>query len=119
MARIMVVDDTAFMRAMIREMISGSGHEIVAEAKNGEEAVRLYSNAKPDVMTMDITMPDMDGVTALKNIRKIDPQAKVIMCSAMGQHAMVLDAIQAGAKDFIVKPLQQHRLLEAIDKVLA
>lgn len=118
MAKIMIVDDTAFMRAMIREMIKDTGHEIVAEAKNGEEAVRLYPNAKPDVMTMDITMPDMDGVTALKNIRKLDPKAKVIMCSAMGQHAMVLDAIQAGAKDFIVKPLQQQRLLEAIEKVL-
>lgn len=119
MAKIMIVDDTAFMRAMIRDMISGSEHEVVAEAKNGSEAVKLYPTAKPDVMTMDITMPDMDGITALRNIRKIDPHAKVIMCSAMGQHAMVLDAIQAGAKDFVVKPLQQHRLLEAINKVLS
>jgi two-component system, chemotaxis family, chemotaxis protein CheY len=119
MAKIMIVDDTAFMRAMIRDMITGSGHEVVAEAKNGAEAVKLYSNAKPDLLTMDITMPDMDGVTALRNIRKIDPNAKVIMCSAMGQHAMVLDAIQAGAKDFIVKPLQQQRLLEAIQKVMS
>lgn len=118
MAKIMIVDDTAFMRAMIRDMVNGSGHEVVAEAKNGAEAVMLYPNAKPDVLTMDITMPDMDGVTALRSIRKMDPNAKVIMCSAMGQHAMVLDAIQAGAKDFIVKPLQQHRLLEAIDKVM-
>lgn len=118
MAKIMIVDDTAFMRAMIREMIIGSGHEIVAEAKNGAEAVRLYRECKPDVMTLDITMPEMDGVSALKSIRSLDPSARVIMCSAMGQHAMVLDAIQAGAKDFIVKPLQQQRLLEAIERVL-
>jgi two-component system, chemotaxis family, chemotaxis protein CheY len=118
MAKIMIVDDAAFMRAMIRDMVTGNGHEIVAEATNGAEAVKLYPNAKPDVLTMDITMPEMDGVTALRNIRKLDPSAKVIMCSAMGQHAMVLDAIQAGARDFVVKPLQQQRLLDAIEKVL-
>jgi two-component system chemotaxis response regulator CheY len=115
----MIVDDAAFMRAMIRDMVTRDGHEIVAEAANGAEAVKLYLNAKPDVMTMDITMPEMDGVTALRNIRKLDPSAKIIMCSAMGQHLMVLDAIQAGAKDFVVKPLQQQRLLEAIHKVLS
>jgi two-component system, chemotaxis family, chemotaxis protein CheY len=119
MAKIMIVDDAAFMRAMIRDMLTKSGHEIVAEAKNGLEAVQMYPSAKPDLMTMDITMPEMDGVTALRNIRSLDPAARVIMCSAMGQHAMVLDAIQAGAKDFVVKPLQQQRLLDAIEKVLS
>lgn len=117
MARIMIVDGTAFRRAMIREMINGSGHEIVAEAKNASEAMRLYPNARPDVLTMDITMPDMDGVTALRKIRTIDPEAKIIMCSALGQHDLVLNALQAGAKDFLVKPFQQSRLLEAIQKV--
>lgn len=119
MAKIMIADDTAFMRAMIRELLTGSGHEIVAEAKNGVEAVRMYQAIQPDVLTLDITMPEMDGVTALRSIRSMDPGARVIMCSAMGQHAMVLDAIQAGAKDFVVKPLQQRRLLDAIERVLA
>lgn len=118
MAKIMIVDDTAFMRAIIREMVIGSGHEIVAEAKDGAEALRLYEKIRPDVLTLDITMPEMDGVTALRKIRRLDPSAKVIMCSAMGQHAMVLDAIQAGAKDFVVKPLQQQRLLDAIQRAL-
>lgn len=118
MTKIMVVDDAAFMRQMLKDMLSTSGFEIAAEAANGEEAVQMYKKVKPDLVTMDITMPEMDGIEALTEIRKHDPQAKVIMCSAMGQQGMVVNAIKAGAKDFIVKPFQKDRVLEAISKVL-
>lgn len=118
MAKVMVVDDTIFMRTMIKDIILGMGHEIAGEASNGHEAVRLYALVRPDLVTMDITMPEMDGVTAVSEIRKIHPQAKIIMCSAMGQQAMVLDAITAGAKDFIVKPFHSERVIEAINKAL-
>ncbi|NMM51234.1 response regulator [Paenibacillus aquistagni] len=116
--RILIVDDAAFMRMMIRDILSKNGFEVVAEAADGAQAIEKYKEHKPDLITMDITMPEMDGITALKEIRKIDPSAKVIMCSAMGQQAMVIDAIQAGAKDFIVKPFQADRVLEAIKKTL-
>jgi two-component system chemotaxis response regulator CheY len=118
MVRVMVVDDTAFMRFMMRAILEELGFEVVAEAKNGKEAVDEYSKNKPDLVTMDITMPEMDGVEALRQIRKLDPAAKVIMCSAMGQRDMVLDAITSGAKDFVVKPFQRERIQEAIMKVL-
>ncbi len=117
--RILIVDDAAFMRMMIKDILSKNGYEIVGEAADGAQAVQLYRDTQPDLVTMDITMPEMDGITALKEIKKIDPQAKVIMCSAMGQQAMVIDAIQAGAKDFIVKPFQADRVLEAISKALS
>lgn len=117
MATIMVVDDTAFMRTILGDLLTKMGHEVVGKAANGQEAIRLYMQLKPDLVTMDITMPEMDGVTALKQIRKADPEAKVIMCSAIGQHAMVIDAITAGAKDFIVKPLQMERVVTAIERV--
>ncbi|MEW9702932.1 response regulator [Paenibacillus sp. SI8] len=118
MAKVLVVDDAVFMRAMIKDIILSMGHEIAGEASNGHEAVRLYALVHPDLVTMDITMPDMDGVTAVREIRKIDSKAKIIMCSALGQKAMVLEAITSGAKDFIVKPIQKERVMEAIDKVL-
>ena len=118
MAKIMIVDDAAFMRQMLKDILQMGGHIVIAEASSGEEAVRLYKQTKPDLVTMDITMPVMDGVEAVANIKSFDPNAKVIMCSAMGQQAMVLKAIMAGAKDFIVKPFQKERVLEAIDKVL-
>mgnify|MGYP001194201144 CR=1 FL=1 len=118
MARILVVDDAAFMRMMIKDILTKNGYEVVGEAADGVQAVERYQELKPDLVTLDITMPEMDGITALKKIKEIDPQAKVIMCSAMGQQAMVIDAIQAGAKDFIVKPFQAERVLEAIRKVL-
>ncbi|WP_192894659.1 response regulator [Paenibacillus contaminans] len=114
----MVVDDAVFMRTMMKEILKSEGFEIVAEAANGEEAVQLYKQVKPDVVTMDITMPEMDGVDALAAIKKIDPQAKVIMCSAMGQQEMVIRAIRAGAMDFIVKPIQKDRVIAAVKKVL-
>lgn len=117
--RILIVDDAAFMRMMIKDILSKNGFEIVGEAADGQQAVEKYKELQPDLVTMDITMPEMDGITALKEIRNINPNAKVIMCSAMGQQSMVIDAIQAGAKDFIVKPFQADRVLEAISKTLS
>lgn len=117
--RVLIVDDAAFMRMMIKDILSKNGYEVVAEANDGAEAVEKYKEHSPDLVTMDITMPEMDGIAALKEIRAIDPNARVIMCSAMGQQAMVIDAIQAGAKDFIVKPFQADRVLEAINKTMS
>lgn len=116
--RILIVDDAAFMRMMIKDILTKNGFEVVGEAQDGMQAVELYKELTPDLVTMDITMPEMDGISALKNIREVNPNAKVIMCSAMGQQAMVIDAIQAGAKDFIVKPFQADRVIEAIKKTL-
>ncbi|PWI58373.1 response regulator [Sulfoacidibacillus thermotolerans] len=119
MANILVVDDAAFMRMMVKTMVERAGHHVIAEAQNGQEAVALYHQHKPDLVTMDITMPEMDGIEAVKQIKSQDAHAKVIMCSAMGQQQMVIEAIQSGASDFVVKPFQEPRLLEAIQKVLA
>lgn len=118
MAKVLIVDDAAFMRMMIKDILEKNNFEIVGEASNGLIAVELYKKERPDVVTMDITMPDMDGIQAVKAIKEFDPNAKVVMCSAMGQQSMVMDAIKAGAKDFIVKPFQADRVLEAINKVL-
>jgi len=118
MASILIVDDAAFMRMMIKDILTKNNYQIVGEAANGIEAVEKYKELKPDLVTMDITMPEKDGIEALKEIKQLDPNAKVIMCSAMGQQSMVIDAIQSGAKDFIVKPFQADRVLEAIQKVL-
>jgi len=114
----MVVDDAAFMRLMIRNILEEAGHTVVCEAENGLEAVDKYKQFHPDLVTLDITMPVMEGLEALRQIRKYDPFAVVIMCSAMGQKPMVIDAIKMGAKDFIVKPVQQDRVLEAVSKAL-
>ncbi len=116
--KILIVDDAAFMRMMIKDILTKNGFEVVGEAADGAQAVEKYKETTPDLVTMDITMPEMDGITALKEIKKINPNAKIIMCSAMGQQAMVIDAIQAGAKDFIVKPFQADRVIEAISKTL-
>ncbi|MCR6096053.1 response regulator [Salipaludibacillus agaradhaerens] len=116
--RVLIVDDAAFMRMMIKDILQKNDFEVIGEAGDGQQALDLYKEHSPDLVTMDITMPEMDGITSLKEIRKHDPNAKVIMCSAMGQQAMVIDAIQAGAKDFIVKPFQAERVLEAINKTL-
>jgi len=118
MARVLIVDDAAFMRMMIKDILEKNGFEVVGEASNGLKGVELYKTEKPDIVTMDITMPEMDGIEAVKAIKAFDPAAKVIMCSAMGQQTMVMDAIRAGARDFIVKPFQADRVLEAIKKVL-
>ena len=115
---ILIVDDAAFMRMMIKDILSKNGYEVVGEAENGAKALEKYQELKPDLTTMDITMPEMDGISAVKEIRKIDPNAKIVMCSAMGQQAMVIEAIQAGARDFIVKPFQADRVLEAVRKAV-
>jgi len=117
--RILIVDDAAFMRMMLKDILTKNGYEIAGEAENGRRAVELYKELKPDAVTMDITMPEMDGIAAVKEIKKIDPGARIIMCSAMGQQLMVMETIQAGAKDFVVKPFQQERVLQALEKALA
>ncbi|RKQ37495.1 response regulator [Oceanobacillus halophilus] len=116
--RVLIVDDAAFMRMMIKDILTKNGYEVVGEAADGAQAVEKFKELDPDLVTMDITMPEMDGITSLKQIKQVSPEAKIIMCSAMGQQAMVIDAIQAGAKDFIVKPFQADRVIEAIQKVL-
>jgi two-component system chemotaxis response regulator CheY len=118
MARVLVVDDAAFMRKMVSDALTGGGHEIVGEAANGAEAVQRFQELRPDVMTLDITMPEKDGLAALKEIIAVDPGAKVIMCSALGQESKVLESIKLGAKDFVVKPFQPDRVLSAIAKAL-
>lgn len=115
---ILIVDDAAFMRMMIKDILSKNGFDIVGEAENGLKAVEKFSELNPDLVIMDITMPELDGIEAVKKIRTIDDSAKIIMCSAMGQQAMVIEAIQAGAKDFIVKPFQPERVLEAVNKAI-
>jgi two-component system chemotaxis response regulator CheY len=115
---ILVVDDAAFMRMMIKDVLSKNGFEICGEAENGAKAIEKYKELNPDLVIMDITMPEVDGIQAVKEIKKLNGAAKVIMCSAMGQQAMVIEAIQAGAKDFIVKPFQAERIIEAVKKVL-
>ncbi len=119
MPSVLIADDAAFMRMMIKNILTDAGYEIVGEAENGAVAVSKYRELKPDLTTMDITMPEMDGLAALKEIRGQDPEARVVMCSAMGQQSMVIESIQAGARDFIVKPFQPDRVLEAIQKALA
>jgi two-component system chemotaxis response regulator CheY len=118
MIKVMIVDDAAFMRNMLKNFINEGGFEVVCEATNGLEAIRLFAQHQPDIVTMDITMPDMDGVAAVTEIIRLHPTAKIIMCSAMGQQKMVLDAIVAGAKDFIVKPLLKERVLQSLHNVL-
>lgn len=118
MAKILVVDDAAFMRMMIKDILTKNGYEVAGEAENGAIAVNKYSELKPDLVLMDITMPEKDGIQALKDIKASDAGAKVIMCSAMGQQAMVIEAIQSGARDFIVKPFQADRVIEAVKKVV-
>ncbi|MFC4101743.1 response regulator [Paenibacillus xanthanilyticus] len=118
MAKILVVDDAAFMRLMLKDILTKGGHEVVGEAENGLVAIERYNNLKPDLVTMDITMPEMEGIDAVKEIRKSDPSARIVMCSAMGQQMMVVQAIQAGAKDFIVKPFQPDRVLDSVKKAL-
>ena len=115
---VLICDDAAFMRIMIKDILTKNGYDIAGEAENGAIAVSKYQELKPDLVLMDITMPEMDGIQALKNIKAADGAANVIMCSAMGQQAMVIEAIQAGAKDFVVKPFQADRVLEAVKKVI-
>ena len=117
MAAVLVVDDTLFMRASIRQMLEANGHPVAGEAANAVEGIETVEAVKPDVVLMDITMPDMDGLEALRRIKEIDKNAKVVMCTAMGQQAMVAKAVELGAQQFIVKPFQADRLIAAIDTV--
>jgi two-component system chemotaxis response regulator CheY len=118
-ARVLVVDDAAFMRKLVSDVLTNGGHEAVGEAGDGVEAVAQYQALKPEVTTLDITMPEKDGLTALKEIIAIDPGARVIMCSALGQESKVLESIKAGAKDFVVKPFQPDRVIQAVGKALS
>ena len=115
---ILICDDAAFMRMMIKDILTKNGYNVAGEAENGMKAVEKFKEVNPDLVLMDITMPEMDGIQALNEIKKLDGGAKVIMCSAMGQQAMVIESIQAGAKDFIVKPFQAERVIEAVKKVV-
>jgi two-component system chemotaxis response regulator CheY len=119
MARVLVVDDAAFMRKVVSDALASGGHEVVGEAGNGNEAVQRYQELKPELTTLDITMPEKDGLDALAEIISINPSARVLMCSALGQESKVIESIKLGAKDFVVKPFQPARLLEAVGKALA
>jgi len=115
---VLIADDLKFIKLVLRELVEKAGFRVVGEASNGQEAVELYQNERPDVVLMDITMPKMDGLTALKQILKLDPGAKVIMCSALGQQTLIVQALQLGAKDFIVKPFREERVVAAIKNIL-
>jgi two-component system chemotaxis response regulator CheY len=119
MARVLVVDDAAFMRKVVSDALSGGGHEVIGEAATGVEAIARFLELQPELTTLDITMPEMDGLTALREIIALDPRARVIMCSALGQESKVLEAIKAGAKDFVVKPFKADRVLDAVGKAMA
>lgn len=116
--KVLIVDDAAFMRMMIRDILTKNGYEVTGEAENGAKAIEKYRELIPDLVIMDITMPEVDGIQAVREIKKIDSDSKIIMCSAMGQQSMVIDSIQAGARDFIVKPFQPDRVIEAVRKVI-
>lgn len=118
MAKILIVDDAAFMRMMLKNMLGKAGHQIVGEGENGKLGYEKYKQLKPDLVTMDIVMPEMTGIEAVRAICKEDPNAKVVMVSALGQEAMVKEALQAGAKDFIVKPFKEDKVKETVKKVL-
>ena len=115
---VLICDDAIFMRTMIGDILRQAGFEVVGEAENGQQAVEKYRALRPDLVTMDIVMPDMGGIDAVREIIREDPKAKILMCSAMGQQALVIEAIQAGARDFVVKPFQPSRVLEAVHRVL-
>lgn len=114
--KVLIADDAAFMRMMLKDILTKNGHEVVGEAANGLEMLSKYEETQPDIVTLDITMPEMDGLTAIKELQKKHPDANVVMCSAMGQQSMVIDAIQSGAKDFIVKPFQADRVIDCLNK---
>jgi two-component system chemotaxis response regulator CheY len=119
MARVLVVDDAAFMRKMLCDTLSKAGHEVVGQAANGQEGVDQFQSLRPDLTTLDITMPEKDGLAALREILSFDPSARVIMCSALGQESKVLESVKAGARDFIVKPFNADRVVDAVAKALA
>ena len=115
--RVLLVDDTAFMRRMLREILAKQGYEVVGEARNGREAVEQYRQLHPDLVIMDITMPEMDGIAAVREIVSLDPAARIVMCSALGQDEPIIEALEQGASDFILKPFMPEKVLEAVAKV--
>ena len=117
--RVLLVDDASFMRMMLKNILVGAGYEVAGEAENGIKAIELFRTIKPDLVIMDIIMPEMGGIDAVREIVKGDPQAKILMCSSMGQQSLVVEAIQAGAKDFIIKPFQPSNVLEAVKKTVS
>ncbi len=117
-ARVLIVDDVAFMRMLLKDMMTKAGHEVVGEATNGKEAVEKYRDLKPDLVFMDTIMSEMNGIEATKEIMRLNPNAKIIICSAMGQQMMVMEAMQAGAKDFVVKPFREDKVMETLSKVM-
>ena len=119
MARVLVVDDAAFMRKMVTDALTKGGHDVIGEAGNGAEAVARFQELRPEVTTLDITMPEKDGLEALREIISLDPTARVVMCSALGQESKVLESVKLGAKDFVVKPFQPDRVIAAVEKALA
>lgn len=116
--RILITDDALFMRVTLKNILTKNGYEVAGEATNGRESVELYKSLKPDLVTMDITMPELDGIKALREIRQFDSNAVVIMCTAMGQKNLVMEAVQAGAKDYIIKPFQPDKVLESVQKLI-
>ena len=116
--KVLICDDAIFMRTMVADILRGAGYEVVGEAETGVQAVEKYKSLRPDLVTMDIVMPDMGGIDAVREIRQHDPAARILMCSAMGQQALVVEAIQAGASDFVVKPFQPSRGLDAVERLL-
>jgi two-component system chemotaxis response regulator CheY len=118
MAKVLIVDDAAFMRMMVKNILGANGHEIVGEAENGVQGLEKYAQLKPDLVTMDIVMPELDGIEATKEIIRSNPEARIIMCTAVGQQAKVLEAMKAGARGYIIKPFQAPKVLEEINKVL-
>lgn len=119
MARVLVVDDAAFMRKVLTDALAAGGHEVVGEAGDGDAALTAYRDLRPDLVTLDITMPEKDGLATLRELVEIDPDARVVICSALGQQSKVLEAVKAGARDFVVKPFDQGRLLGAVTKAVA
>jgi two-component system chemotaxis response regulator CheY len=115
---VLIVDDLTFIKMVLKDLVEKAGFRVMGEASDGEEALRLFAEKRPDIVLLDITMPKMDGLTALRKILETDPEAKVIMCSALGQQRLILQAIQMGAKDFIVKPFRPERVIGAIKKIL-
>jgi two-component system, chemotaxis family, chemotaxis protein CheY len=118
MAKVLIVDDTAFMRKLLKSILFGAGFDIAGEAENGKQAVELYKGLKPDVVTMDVVMPEMTGIDALKQIKSFDKDAKIVMCTAVGQETIVKTAIKLGARGYIIKPFQAPKVIEEIKKVV-
>ncbi len=117
--RVLIVDDALFMRTMLRDIFESAGWQIVAEAENGEQAIEKYKIHQPDLVTMDIVMPELGGIDALKIILGDNPEARIVVCSALGQKNLIMDAVNAGAKDFIVKPFQSDQVLEVVERVIS